>query len=273
MHHRIGISGSVIMSDPEKFHLLFGKKNVNHIEIGEFPNEESFNKFLRLLSNKNITFGIHSPLYRNQSKNDLLEKVQYETDQAWEQLESEVKQMSELGAEYVLVHFPYFKEEKDIDTIKIIENGLKKLHLLQEKYSTPIICEPKLGFNRSGFAIEALDHFPIEIWDKYGIQLCIDIGDYLLATGGKVIHYIEKWKKYIKVVHLHNVEFQNNKYIWVPVHPSHEIDNLHFNVEELIYTLAASSNVFFIFEHTPHTNPTEAFVDEGIHWVKEIVDS
>jgi hypothetical protein len=31
--------------------------------------------------------------------------------------------------------------------------------------------------------------------------------------------------------------------------------------------------VFFVFEHTPHSNPTEAFVNEGISWVKEIIES
>lgn len=273
MHHSTGLSGSVIMSDPKKFSLLFNKENISHIEIGEFPSEESFKYFLELLNKGNLTFGLHSPLYRNQSKYDLLEKIQYEPEQAWKQFESEVKYMSELGAEYILVHFPYFKEEKDIDTAEIIENGLKKLHFLQEKYSLTIVCEPKLGLNRSAFGIRALDNFPIETWDKYGIKLCIDIGDYLIATGHKVMDYIEKWKKHIKVVHLHNVEFDNDKYIWIPVHPSHEMDNSYFNVKDLIYKLSTSPSVFFVFEHTPHTNPTESFVNEGINWVKEIIGS
>lgn len=273
MLNRIGLSGSVIMTDPEKFSLLFDKKNVNHIEIGEFPSKESFNNFLELLNEKNVTFGLHSPLYRNQSKYDLLEKIQYEPEQAWKQFESEVKYMSQLGAEYILVHFPYFKEEKDIDTIEIIEDGLKRLYLLQERYSITIVCEPKLGFNRSTFGIRALDNFPVDLWDKYGIKLCIDIGDYLLAANDKVLEYIEKWQKYIMVVHLHNVEFHNNKYIWVPVHPFHELDNSHFNVRDIIYKLSTSSDVFFVFEHTPHTNPTEEFVNEGINWVKDLIGS
>ncbi|MEK3907752.1 TIM barrel protein [Oceanobacillus sp. FSL W7-1309] len=271
MHHHIGLSGSTIMSDPEKIPLLFDKDNVSHIEIGEFPSEDSFNYFIELTNKENKTFGLHSPLYRNQSKYDLLEKVNYEPEQAWRQFESEVNYMSKLGAAYILVHFPYFKEEKDIDSAEIIESGLKRLHQLQERYSIPIVCEPKLGLNRSAFGIKALDAFPIEIWDRYGIKLCIDIGDYVLAVGDEAIDYIEKWKKHVKVVHLHNVEFHNDKYIWVPVHPSHENSNSHFKVKNLIYQLSTNSDVFFIFEHTPHTNPTEAFVNEGIDWVKDII--
>ncbi|MBP2078779.1 TIM barrel protein [Oceanobacillus polygoni] len=271
MHHHIGLSGSTIMTDPEKFPLLFNKDNVSHIEIGEFPSKASFHNFVELLDKENVTFGLHSPLYRNQSKYDLLEKVNYEPEQAWRQFESEVKYMSQLGAAYILVHFPYFKEEKDIDTTEIIEDGLKKLYQLQERYSIPIVCEPKLGLNRSAFGIKALDDFPMEIWEKYGIKLCIDIGDYLLATGDEAVGYIDKWKKHIKVVHLHNVEFYNDKYIWVPVHPSQENDNSHFKVRDLIYKLSTNPGVFFIFEHTPHTNPTDTFVNEGINWVKDII--
>ena len=271
MPHRIGLSGSVIMTDPEKLPVLFDKAHVNHIEIGEFPTKASFNRFLELLNDKNVTFGLHSPLYRNQSKYDLLEKVQYNPEQAWEQFESEVKYMSQLGAEYILVHFPYFKEEKDIDTVEIIENALKKLYLLQERYAITIVCEPKLGFNRSSFGIRALDHFPVELWDKYGIKICIDIGDYLLAVNDKALEYIEKWQKYIMVVHLHNVAFHDDKYIWVPVHPSQELNNGYFNLKDIIYKLSAGSGKFFVFEHTPHTNPTEKFVDEGMNWVKELI--
>lgn len=267
----VGLSGSVIMTDPDKFNLLF-KDDMDHIEIGEFPNNESFNTFLELLNEKEMSFAVHSPLIRDQSKYDLLEKIDCEPGQAWIQFESEVKYMSKLGAKYILVHFPYFKGERDIDTFEIIKSGLEKLKVLQEKYSISIVCEPKLGLNRSPFGIHALDQFPIEIWDKYGINLCIDIGDYLLATREKVLDYIVKWKKYIKVVHLHNVEFHNDKYIWVPVHPSHETDRVHFKVSTVIKELSTVKDVFFIFEHTPHTNPTEAFVNEGIKWVKELIE-
>lgn len=271
MSHYIGISGSTIMSDPKKLNLLFNWEGINHIEIGEFPNEQSFNYFLELLNETNTTFGLHSPLYRNESKYDLLEKVYYEPEQAWQQFEAEVKQMSQLGAEYILVHFPYFKTENDLDTNAIIEAGLKRLYALQEKHAILIVCEPKLGHNRSAFGIEALNQFPIEIWNKYGIKLCIDIGDYLMATGDKVLDYIEKWKQHIKVVHLHNVEFQNDKYFWIPVHPSQESDRSHYKIKNLIDKLSTSLDVFFVFEHTPHTNPTDMFVNEGIHWVKEII--
>ena len=103
--HRVGISGSVIMTDPTKFDELFDYE-VDHIEIGEFPDLGSFQQFLENLKSNKRTFGLHSPLLRGQSKYDLLEHVYYEPEQAWLQFESEVKQMASLGTEYILVHFP-----------------------------------------------------------------------------------------------------------------------------------------------------------------------
>ena len=131
MEHKLGVSGSTIFSNPELYSELFWEQ-VEHIEIGEFPNEEAVDKFLELCKDKNITFGIHSPLLRNGSKYDLIEKVNYDSKYAFEQLELEAEKMSALGAKYLLVHFPYFKEEVDIDTDEIIEEGLKNVTFVFE---------------------------------------------------------------------------------------------------------------------------------------------
>jgi hypothetical protein len=53
---------------------------------------------------------LRPPLYRNQSKYDLLQKVHFESQQAWDQIENETIKLK-IRAEYVLVHFPYFKDE------------------------------------------------------------------------------------------------------------------------------------------------------------------
>lgn len=92
-----------------------------------------------------------------------------------------------------------------------------------------------------------------------------------MATDDLVIDYIQKWRDHIGVVHLHNIEFHNDKHIWIPVHPSHENDGLHFNIRAILEFLAKCNEVFFVFEHTSQTNPTEKFVAEGIQWIKEII--
>ena len=41
--------------------------------------------------------------------------------------------MAASGPRYLLVHFPYFKEEVDVDTNEIIGEGLKKLTYIQNR--------------------------------------------------------------------------------------------------------------------------------------------
>lgn len=269
MAHKLGVSGSTIYSNPELYSELFWE-DIEHIEIGEFPDEKAVDKFLALCKEKKIVFGIHSPLLRGGSKYDLLEKVQYESKYAWEQLELEAKKMSDLGAKYLLVHFPYFKGEVLGNTNEIIEEGLRKLSYIQEQYSIDLICEPKLGINRSPAGINYLNNFPKEIWAKYNIKLCIDIGDYIIATGEEILNYLVKWKQFIKVVHLHNVQYKGDKYFWIPVHPTQEYSN-NYKMEKIIRFLSQSEDVTFVFEHTPESKPSKAFINEGYKWVNSLI--
>ncbi|WP_102398751.1 TIM barrel protein [Haloimpatiens massiliensis] len=269
MAHKLGVSGSTILSNPELYSELFWE-DIQHIEIGEFEDKKSLYKFLKICRGKNISFGIHSPLVRGKSKYDLIEKVQYDPKEAWKQLELEAEKMSALGAKYLLVHFPYFKGEILEDTNKLIEEGLKKLSYIQNQYSIDIICEPKLGFNRSSAGINYLNKFPRDIWKKYNVKLCIDIGDYIIASEDEILNYLVRWSEFIKVVHLHNIHYEDDKYIWIPVHPSQEYEGNH-KVKKIISFLAKCKDVTFVFEHTPQTNPSKAFVNEGYKWVSSLI--
>lgn len=271
MAHKLGVSGSTILSNPRQFKELFWD-GIEHIEIGEFPDEAAFEYFLQLKDKKQVSFGIHSPIIGERSKYDLVERVWFEPEYAWNQLKSEAMKCIETGAEYLLVHFPYFKGKSDDNPDESIEHGLKRLKGLQDKYSIPIICEPKLGFERSTAGINYMNNFSIDIWKKYGLGICIDIGDYIIAADDKILSFISKWKDFIKVVHLHNVYYSEDKYIWTPVHPSQEEDEDSYSLEAIIRYLSEQKNITFIFEHTPHMNPGRKFVDEGYMWVRELID-
>lgn len=270
--HRFGVSGSTILTNPDQFDELFWE-GIDLIEIGEFPDESAFHSFLELSRTKQTPFGVHSPLLRNGSKYNLLEKVSFDPLDARMQLEKEAALLSGLGAEYILVHFPYFARESTESVNELIESGLQELSRIQHTYEIPIICEPKLGIERSAKGIQYLDAFPVEIWEKYSLKLCIDIGDYFMAAGDEILKYLEKWKEHISVVHLHNVAFEDDKYIWIPVHPSHENNGVQYKIAHVIGFLAKCKGVQFIFEHTPHSKPSKPFVQEGVAWVRSLVMS
>ncbi|KGP73790.1 TIM barrel protein [Pontibacillus yanchengensis] len=271
MAHKLGISGSTILSNEEQFDDLF-RTETDHIEIGEFANEQAFQRFLEKNQSQK-SYGVHSPLYRSNSKYDLLEYVQMEPEQAWEQIEQEAERLSKLGAAYMLVHFPYFTGEVGESGNEQIEAGLQKLSELQRETGLPIVCEPKLGKGANPAGISHLYTFPLDVWKKYDLQMCMDIGDYLMAVGYDIYEHIEKWNEVIKVVHLHNVVKESGHYIWNMIHPSQEHDPSYYQVEKVIQQLATGEEKIFVFEHTPHTQPSEQTVQEGIRWVRDLIST
>ncbi|MFD2926063.1 TIM barrel protein [Halobacillus naozhouensis] len=270
MTHELGFSGSTIMSNPNQFARLFNAR-FKHVEIGEFPTYIDFESFLQLSREKGYRYGIHSPLIRGESKYDLLDFISFEPEQARLQFEDEVRTLSQLGAAYVLVHFPFIKDSSSQDIIERVKEGLSFLNRLQENYKILIVCEPKLGPSMSPHNIEILHDFPKQLWEAYGLSLCIDIGDYLLAVGEEWPVYLKQLQPFIKVVHLHNILIEGAKYIWVPPHPALEESNEYFRIKPIVEYLARGQAKYFIFEHTPHSNPSDQFVNESISWIESLL--
>ncbi len=268
--HKLGVSGSTILSNSDHLMELFWE-GIDYIEIGEFSDEEALHTFLDLSKQHQIPFGVHAPLFRGGSKNDLIHPVKYDPDNAWAQLEKEAAQCSAVGADYILVHFPFFKEKVE-NANELIEEGLQKLSHLQQQYGIPFICEPKLGIGRSPLGIQYLHEFPLEVWEKYELKLCIDIGDYLLAVQDQTLAYLKKWERYIKTVHLHNVHIEGNDYFWIPVHPSHEENGIQYKIQPFIEFFSHMEDIIYVFEHTPHCRPSKQFVDEGYRWIRSLLE-
>ncbi|MGP4074500.1 sugar phosphate isomerase/epimerase family protein [Halobacillus sp. K22] len=270
MRSKLGISGSTILSDPDQFDQLF-KTGIHHIEIGEFPDKASFYHFLQMAKQNKVSFGIHSPLIRGNSKYDLIDYVSMDPGEARKNFEKEVALAASVGAEYILVHFPYFKGSVSSNPRPIIEEGLRYLSELQERYKISIVCEPKLGLNRSPAGIHYLQQFPKKVWETYQLSICIDMGDYRMAAGDKWKEYIVPLLPYTTVVHVHNVSFSNNKYYWVPIHPGLNETDGHYDMKSMIEILSERKGRYFILEHTPHSRPSDSYVDEGLEWIRNLI--
>ncbi len=267
----LGVSGSTIMSDPDKFSELF-KYNLSHIEIGEFKTRHDYRMFLNLLEDSLKTFGIHAPLFHGNSKYDIIEHVHFSPETALHHLEKDAKTAAFLGAKYLLVHFPFFLSKNEGDTDTMIENGLAALKKIQRDHGVEIVCEPKLGDMRSPFGIEYMNKFPLETWKKYSLKVCIDLGDYVMAAGDdeRAFEYIKKWTDYIRVVHLHNVDYINGKYHWKPMHQNDETDG-HHDLVPIVKYLAALDDVYFVLEHTPHMGYSDNYVAQSTAYIQNLI--
>lgn len=263
----LGVSGSTILTDAKKFPHLF-EYNMEHIEIGEFKNKYQLNRFIKMLANSLCTLGVHSPIFRGKSKYDLIEQVNYSPIEAYKNLQEDAKLAKFLGAKYLLVHFPYFGGQVQGDANQIIEEKLIDLKKLQDKYGIEIVCEPKLGAGRSKYGIEHFSSFPIDIWRKYGLKICIDLGDYVMAFGEKdMVGRIKKWQDFIGVVHLHNVDYIDNSYIWRPIHPD-DVKNGYHNLESVLSYFKNLNEVYFVMEHTPEIDYNAQYLKESADYIR-----
>lgn len=266
----LGVSGSTIFSDAKKFAQLFDYK-LEHIEIGEFKNKKQLKRFARMLSHSLCTLGIHSPFLRNKSKYDLIEHVDYSPAQAFINLNSDAKKAKYLGAKYLLVHFPYFDDKVPDNANAIIEDGLIALKKLQDLHEIEIVCEPKLGAGRATDGIKHFNNFPIEIWRKYNLKVCIDVGDYVMAYGEKnMLDPIIKWQDFIRVVHLHNVGYPNGGYVWRPMHPDDAKKGYH-NLADTMAFLNTLHEVYFVLEHTPEEDYTTEYLKQSTEYIKNLL--
>lgn len=58
------------------------------------------------------------------------------------------------------------------------------------------------------------------------------------------------------------------------MHPSHENNGKQFKIAHIINFLSQCEELKFIFEHTPHCNPSKELVQEGYDWIrKNIINS
>jgi len=268
---KYGVSGSTVLSRSDQLDLLFWP-GIQHVEIGSLASEEDLHRVVAMAHENGTTLGIHSPLYRGGSKYDLIESVQYSTAEAWRQLERELRVARDIGAAYVLVHFPFFSASpRQLPEQGLLERA-SRLRDLQELYGVPIVCEPKLAMDRTGGGVSVVGRLPAGWWGENGLRLCWDMGDYLIALGDgtECLAELRRLKGATTVVHLHNVHFGESKYYWVPVHPSHEASSDRFSVARLLAALR-DTDLLLVWEHTPEFTPSQDFALEGYCWVRELM--
>ncbi len=270
---RFGVSGSTILSDPDRVDELFWD-GIDHVEVGALSSPAALDNVLARARQGSISVGFHSPLFRGGSKYDLLMHVEGTPELAWQQLEEELSIAQKNQSEYLLVHFPYFSLASEQDPIPQIEAGLSRLRALQDRFETKVLCEPKLGLRRDLGGIGILQAYPVSKWCDFGLSMCWDMGDYLLASNTleECRSELHRWSEVIDVIHVHNVKVTAEQHYWIAIHPSHESGEEYFTVKPLLLD-AAAMDILLVWEHTPHFTPDHSFALAGFQWAKEVLGS
>ena len=161
-----------------------------------------------------MKFGIHSPLIRGESKYDLVEQNLISPQLAFSRLEEEAVFAKKQGAQYLLVHFPYFKYHVPTDFDSIVENALKNSERYNKDVKSILLLSQNWEVIVIPMRLTLCRKVSIEVFKKYDIKLCIDIGDYAMSFGKDTKSNIEKWFEIIKVVHIHDIMFTDDNYFW-----------------------------------------------------------
>ncbi|MGC9772253.1 TIM barrel protein [Fervidobacterium islandicum] len=181
--------------------LLKTLPNSMHYELTFFKKED-LPVVLDFLNEKGATFGIHAPfVFRYQAVHpnptSLSTELRKET---YEKNEQCCKLAKEIGAEYVVIHFPNAKQT---------ENWLKDKNILKEAIehvrNLSNYCQVRI---ENVYYNEYFHNAKDYRWflEQTGTTLCLDLGHLLLDSeryGFSTVEFVDVVEEYISEVHLY----------------------------------------------------------------------
>jgi sugar phosphate isomerase/epimerase len=183
----------------------------------------------------------------------------------------------DLGAEYVVVHFPAPSEEENSDPDRLFEiawDTARRLSGLAQRYQLPIHME---GFSRSlfltpEFLIQVITQLP-------GLLYCFDTGHMHIAAqqdGFDLYQFAEEIAPYVGSVHLWNNRGLKDYQVFrhIPVHPSQDPEEGWADIERILREITSrNSSCPIIFESGYIYPPMLGRWDyrDGVRWVKGIL--
>jgi sugar phosphate isomerase/epimerase len=186
--------------------------------------------------------------------------------------------LDERGAQYALTHFPsvHFAPVEGWNrqqSLNAAHEAASTLARWAEERATRILLE-NVGPNPYWDA----DAW-VEIFETYPpLAFCLDVGHLHLETGGDHkanLAFVEQLAPYTRQVHLYNAtEASYGEFHHAPVHPSHDPAQGWIDVPELLHAVRSGRRgaLRIIFEHTPQFPFSETEIEDGMLWVRELVD-
>lgn len=271
-----GISTSAIRGDLSKLGTLT-EHGFRQLEIGFFD-ARSLSLVMEFVRREGLAYGFHDPLPRLPSFDYPFltdpdeEKRATTLDSLRRTLETAIK----YNALYVVGHLPsvIWHPRPDLDEESIMalaQDSCSRLSSWSEEAGIPILLE-NVGPNPYFYRAESF----VEIFQAHpALRFCLDIGHLHLTalhTGLDPCKFAKKLSPYTDLIHVYNATRETYRlYHHVPVHPSQRPEAGWADIPHILHSaLGRAPSCTILFEHTPQYPADEAFVAEGIAWVKKL---
>lgn len=254
----------------------------NDLNRGEFYNLflEELPKLKRVLLSLNLASSIHAPLIKPQWYPDpptgsfLCDVDKDSRDRTFRMITETLAHAEDIGAEYIVVHFPTpgtdGAGESEARLERIVWKSCDQLAELSMKRGIPIHIEG-LGnspYLTTGFLGQALSQYPL--------RYCFDAGHMHVASqtnGFDLYQFAAGIAPFLGSVHLWNNRGSDDYLTFrhIPVHPSQDPSEGWADIRRLIEVLKPPCPVIF---ESPLSYP-EALGNydyrDGVKWVKEML--
>ena len=254
----------------------------NGLSRGEFFNfpPEEMNTLKRELLSKNLTRSIHAPLVKPDWYPDpptwsfLCDVDKDSRNRTFKMITETLAHAEDIGAEYVVVHFPTpctdGAGESEAKLQNIAWKSCDELAELSVKRGIPIQIE---GLGNSPYLN---DPFLTDALSQYPLRYCFDTGHMHLASkmsNFDLQEFAAGIAPFVGSIHLWNNRGHDDYLAFhhIPIHPSQDPEEGWADIRRLLETLRPSCPVIF---ESPLSYP-EALGNhdyrDGVKWVKEIL--
>lgn len=240
---------------------------------------DGWKKETESVAKNGMMLSVHHPyvvpwkdLKRDQSSNFLdPDRAARSTSLEW--LTDSVSRAKELNARFVLTHLTHGSGKPTLEQAEsLAASSIESIAQISESFNMPIHIE-YLGYHPSFHLPEnfkcALEGYP-------NLGICLDTGH---LNRWSQIHNLDPYRAarelspFIKSVHLWNASsnLEYRHYGHVPVHHSIDGINGYINVERILRTITPTRHpVTMIFEPSIHHRVEEAFITEGMLWIRRL---
>lgn len=245
----------------------------------KFLNSSSATELIKLARKKEVKITYQLPIYHQSNPRDTyyLSKNFRLRDANFEVLEANLKMITCMSVEYVVIHFFSDKVrdesyESDEEFKNIVKRSLTRLEKLAEKYKIQINLE------YSSMIEEYMDivEFVSLIKERDSLGINLDIGELYLRSLEEKSNFFEKLDfvlKHANVIRLYNVKSREDflSHGYIPVNPDQDPEDGWIDVKRVINIIKSQKIEIPIILESNIGYGGEDYFRQGVEWLDELL--